>query len=343
MIKLHSHLAAKRMQWRNIVGFNLGEMRVPLPDFPTHCIVGYMSSHSKILPLLISLLLPAIGMAQELAPRAYWPAPVGARVATVGYSHVSGDAIPDRSLPITDVDSSIDSMHLGYRHTLNLFDRTANLTLEVPYTDGITVGTREEELNLERQYSGIGDLAATLSINILGAPAMNLQEFQEMRRNPHPVLGASIKLVAPTGKYESDRLINVGANRWAMKAEMGYITVLSPKWLLETSLGGWFFQDNDDFLGITKKQKPVLSVQGHLIHRFRAGFWASLDVNYYKGGRSTIGSQRLDDLQRDSKIGATLVFPFASRHAIKIGYSVGSLNDSGENFDTFLISYQRIY
>ena len=302
-----------------------------------------MSFYSKILPLLISLLLPAVGMAQELAPRIYWPAPVGTRVATVVYAHVSGDAIPDRSLPITGVDSSIDSIHLGYRHTLNLFDRTANLTLEVPYTDGFTEATRGEELNLERQYSGIGDLAATLSINLLGAPAMNGQEFQEMRRNPQPVLGASIKLVAPTARYESDRLINVGANRWAMKAEVGYIIVLRPKWLFETSLGGWFFQDNDDFLGMKKEQKPVLSVQGHLIHRFRAGFWASLDANYYKGGRSTIGGQRLDDLQRDSKIGATLVFPFATRHAIKMSYSVGSLNDSDENFDALLIGYQRVF
>ncbi|MEH6517482.1 MAG: transporter [Halioglobus sp.] len=314
-----------------------------MENFPTYSIVGYMFSHFKIVPLLISLLLPAVGMAQELAPRVYWPAPVGTRVATVIYAHVSGDAIPDRSLPITGVDSSIDSINLGYRHTLNLFDRTTNLTLELPYTDGTTVGTRDQELNLERQYSGIGDLAATLSINILGAPAMNLQEFQAMRRNPQPVLGASIKLVAPTGRYESDRLINVGANRWAMKAEVGYITVLRPKWLLEMSLGAWLFQDNDDFLGLRKEQKPVVSVQGHLIHRFRAGLWASLDANYYEGGRSKIGGQRLDDLQRDSKIGATLVFPFAYRHAIKMSYSVGSLNDSDENFYTFLIGYQRVF
>lgn len=289
------------------------------------------------------MLLPALGIAQELSPRIYWPTPVGTHVASVVYSHVSGDAIPDRSLPLTGVDSSIDSMHLGYRHTFNLLDRTTNLTLELPYTDGSTVGTREEEIDLERQYSGIGDLAATLSINILGAPAMNVQEFQQMRRNPQPVLGASIKLVAPTGKYSSDRLINVGANRWAVKAEMGYITVLRPKWLLETSLGAWFFQDNDDFLGMKKEQKPVLSLQGHLIHRFRAGLWASLDVNYYKGGRSTIGGQRLDDLQQDSKIGATLVFPFASRHSIKMGYSVGSMNDSDEDFATFQIGYLRVF
>jgi hypothetical protein len=301
-----------------------------------------MHTVCKLLVFATILLSLDVG-AQELSPRAYWPAPIGTRVVTVGYSHASGDIIPDRSLPITGVDSSIDSLHFGYRHTLSLWGRTANVTVEVPYTDGTTVGRRDEELNLEREYSGAGDLTATFSVNILGAPAMDRQQFGEMRRNPHPILGVSLKLVAPTGKYDSNRLINVGANRWAMKAELGYIVPLRPKWLLELSLGGWFFADNNNFLGVRKEQKPVVTLQGHLIHRFKPGLWASLDVTYYKGGRSTIGGRHLDDLQRDSKIGASLGFPFASRHAVKLGYSVGSLIDSDESFSTFLISYQRLY
>jgi len=281
--------------------------------------------------------------AQELSPRAYWPAPVGTQVATVGYSHASGDVVPDRSLPLTGVDSSIDSVYFGYRQTFNLWDRTANITLDVPYVDGTTVGSREGEIDLERNYQGMGDLAATLSVNILGAPAMNREEFASLRRDAPNILGASIKVVAPTGRYDSDRLINVGANRWAMKAELGYITVLHPRWVLETSLGVWFFEDNDDFLGVSKEQKPVVTMQGHLIHRFRPGLWASLDFTYYEGGRSTIGGRRLDDLQRDSKIGVTLVFPFAAGHAIKLGYSNGSLNDSDESFDVFQLSYQQLF
>lgn len=281
--------------------------------------------------------------AQELSPRAYWPAPVGTQVLTVGYAYSSGDIIPDRSLPITGVDSSINSMILGYRHTLSLWGRTTNITLEAPYIDGSTVATREGELNLKREYSGVGDLAATFSINIIGAPAMTKPEFRKKRGDFDHILGFSVKLLAPTGKYDADRVINVGANRWAMKTELGYIVVLKPKWVLETSLGAWFFEDNQDFLGMTKKQKPVVTLQGHLIHRFRPGLWASLDMTYYQGGRSTIGGRRLDDLQRDSKIGATLVFPFKSGHAIKLGYSKGSINDSDEDFDVFTVSFQKLF
>jgi hypothetical protein len=296
----------------------------------------------KLLVLTLSLYSFAAG-AQELSPRAYWPAPVGTQVVTAGYSYMSGDIVPDRSLPLTGVDSSINSMILGYRHTLNLWDRTANITVEAPYIDGTTVGTREDELDLERKYNGVGDLAVTFSVNILGAPAMTKPEFRQKRGDFDHILGFSVKLVAPTGNYDSHRLINVGANRWAMKTELGYIAVLNPKWVLEAALGVWFFEDNKDFLGMTKEQDPVVTLQGHLIHRFRPGLWASLDMNYYEGGRSTIGGRRLDDLQRDSKIGATLVFPFARRHAVKLGYSKGSINDSSEDFDVFLISYQQLF
>jgi len=294
--------------------------------------------------LVLCLFLYSLGaVAQEMSPRAYWPAPVDTRILTLGYSHMSGDIIPDRSLPLTGVDSSINSIILGYRHTLSLWGRTTNITLEAPYVDGSTVGSRDGEPNLERMYSGVGDLAATFSINILGAPAMTKPEFRQNLGSFGHILGLSVKLVAPTGKYDGDRVINVGANRWAMKTELGYIAVLSPKWVLETSLGAWFFEDNDDFIGMTKEQEPLMIWQGHLIHRFRPGLWASLDMNYYQGGRSTIGDRRLDDLQRDSKIGATLVFPFKRGHAIKLGYSIGSINDSDEDFNVFIVSFQKLF
>ncbi len=292
---------------------------------------------------LVTFLLPISLSAQDLSPRAYWPSPDGTRVLTVGYSHMSGDVVPDRSLPLTGVDSKINSMIVGYRHTLNLWDRTANITVEAPYMDGSTVGTRDNELNIKREYSGLGDVGATLSVNILGAPTMNRQEFGKMRGEFRHLLGLSVKVVAPTGEYDSDRVVNVSANRWAVKPELGYIAVLHPRWVIETSLGAWFFQDNDDFLGMNKEQKPVVTVQGHLIHRFRPGLWVSLDMNYYEGGRSTIGDRKLDDLQRDSKLGATLVFPVATGHAFKLGYSKGSINDSDEDFDVYILSYQKLF
>lgn len=301
-----------------------------------------MHGMRRAVALLLVLLSP-LAAAQELTPRAYWPAPTGTQLLTVGAVHTRGDIVPDPSLPISGLDSKITSFYAAYLRTLNLFGRSANLIVELPYADGETVVDHDIFGTIERDYRGVGDLGVTLSVNLLGAPAMTPEDFAELRRNPRPILGASLKVVAPTGKYEEDRVINVGANRWAAKLEVGSVTVLHPRWLLEFEAGVWFFGDNDDFLGMTREQGDIYSAELHLVHRFRPGFWASLDWNAYKGGRSHIDGQRLDDLQRDSKLGATLVFPLARKQAIKVSYANGSINDSDESFEIFTLSYQRLF
>lgn len=296
------------------------------------------------LPIVLLLLAAALpGRAQELSPRSYWPAPTGTQVLILGTAYTSGDMVPDPSLPISGIDSKITSAFVGYLRTLDLFGRTSNLVLELPYSDGETSTEHLELGGIKRDYQGVGDLAVTLAINLMGAPAMDKAGFAALRKDPRPILGASLKVVAPTGNYDNDRVINVGANRWAAKAELGTVTVLHPRWLLEFEMGAWFFGDNDDFLGRTREQDQIYSVETHLVHRFGPGFWASLDINGYRGGLSTVDGQRRDDLQRDSKYGATLVYPFAGRHAIKASYSTGSANDSDENFDLYQLSYQLLF
>ncbi|MEP0201767.1 MAG: transporter [Halioglobus sp.] len=249
--------------------------------------------------------------------------------------------MPDPSLPIAGVDSSITQVLAGYLHTLDLFGRTANFIVNVPFANGETNATIKD-IDYSRDYEGMGDITATLSLNLMGAPAMDAAAFGKLRENPKPILGASVKLVAPTGQYNSNRAINVGANRWASKVELGYILPISPRWLLETDAGAWFFADNDNFLGTTREQEAIYSLQFHLIHRFSPGFWASLDLNGYKGGRSTVGNIELDDVQRDSRWGVTFVLPITRGHAIRTSYSSGSANDSNEDFDIFTVSYQML-
>ena len=115
-----------------------------------------------------------------------------------------------------------------------------------------------------------------------------------------------------------------------------------PKLLLEIELGAWFFGDNDKFLGVTREQKPIIATEIHLVKRFKPGFWAALDLNFYRGGRSTFDDVRAGDLQRNSRLGGTVVFPFGGRHAIKAAYSTGVVTESGGDFEAFLLSYQML-
>lgn len=251
--------------------------------------------------------------------------------------------VPDPSLPIAGLDSSISTIVVGYLQTINFLGRTANLVLEAPFSDGTTAADVPDIGNIERNYSGLGDISATLTVNLIGAPSMDKEEFAALRRDPKPILGASLKVVAPTGDYDNDRVINVGANRWAARGELGFIGPITDKLLVEAKASAWVFTDNDDFLGVRRQQDPIYAVQLNLIRRFKPGFWMSLDSNFYRGGRSKIGPVQLDDLQRDMRVGASVVFPVLSRNAVKVSIATGSVNDSDESFTLFSIALQHLF
>ena len=239
------------------------------------------------------------------------------------------------------MDSNLNVAVLGYLRTLSLWGRTANLIVELPYQWGTTQGLVGPTA-ARRSYDGIGDLGVTLSVNLVGAPSLSVEDFQALRADPRHLLGASLKVIAPTGKYDTGRLLNIGANRWAAKAEVGYMIPIRKKLIFETILGAWFFGDDDSFVTGRKEQNPIVAAQLHLVRRFSPGFWASLDANYFEGGRQTIGGNVLGDVQRNARLGATLSVPIRGRHSIKIGYAAGMVTRFGTDFNQFLITYQAL-
>jgi len=303
---------------------------VPVPFLTWYCLLCIALS-------AISLWSNAAA-AQELNPRAYLPAPRGTNVFAVGYQYSGGDVVTDPSLPITGVDSKIEFAQVTCQHTLSVSGRPANLQVNLPYTRGSSERFAEGEFR-SRHISATADVRFRVSVNLRGAPTMNASGFQALRANPQTIIGARILVQAPTSGYEPDKLINAGTNRWAVKPALGAIWPLRPIWLLEFELGAWIFGDNDDFLGTIRQQDPIFSTEFHLIKRVRPGFWASLDVNYYVGGRTTVGGNERADRQRNSRLGGTVVFPFKGQHAIRVGYSTGIVTESGGDFENFTLSY----
>jgi len=297
-----------------------------------------------VFAFLFTMIVPMFGtvLAQELAPRAYWPAPNGTNALIVTYQKTTGDIVTDPSLPVTGVDSDIDYLQLSYLRTFSLAGRTATMQLSAPYSQGRTEGLVDGEFR-RRDTSGLGDTRLRLAYNIKGAPSMDAAGFQALRDAPQTIVGASVLIQAPTGDYEADKVINIGTNRWSVKPAIGVIWPFRPTWLLEFEFGAWFFGDNDDFLGERRKQDPILSTEFHLIKRIRSGFWASLDANFYVGGRTSAGDSEQANLQRNSRVGATVVFPFRRGHAIRSSVSTGVVTESGGDFNMFTLSYLYIW
>ena len=286
----------------------------------------------------VAVLFCITAYAQELAPRAYWPLPQGTNVFVLTYQHSSGDIVTDASLPITGVDSDIDYLQFSYQRTFSWLGRTANVQLSVPFSQGVTEGSVAGVFR-RRKTSGMTDARARVSINLKGAPSMDAAGFQALRANPETIIGLSLLIQAPSGEYQPDKVINLGTNRWSVRPAIGVIWPLGPGWLLEFEIGTWFFGDNNDFLGQTRSQDPIVSTEFHLIKRIRPGLWASLDANYYVGGQTNIGDNEQANLQRNSRLGATVVFPIKGRHAVRGSFSTGAATKSGGDYEILSLSY----
>jgi len=292
---------------------------------------------SFIRVMLLSLLSTA-SLAQELAPRAYWPAPSGTNLLILGYQYSTGDVVADASLPLAGVKSDTNFAQISYQRHLGLFGRASNLQFTMPYSWGTTKGYVADEFH-SRHISAVADTRVRLSVNLRGAPTMDQAGFKALRASPRTLIGASLLLQLPTGGYDRDRLINAGTNRWAVKPAIGVIWPVRASWLLEFELGAWFYGENDKFQQRTRQQDPMLSAEFHVVKRIRPGFWASLDLNYYVGGRTSIDHARQNDFQRNSRVGATLVFPFKERHGLRFSLSTGIRTESGGDFDTIGLNY----
>ena len=192
---------------------------------------------------------------------------------------------------------------------------------------------------MQREVTPNAQPAFRLSVNLAGAPAMGLAEFSHWKQDV--IVGASVRVSPPWGQYDPDRLLNIGANRWTVKPEVGLSKAVGP-WILEVQAAAMFFGDNDEFYGgSTRSQDPVYSVQTHVIRSFPAGRWLSVDLTWFTGGQSSIDGVRGDDLQRNWRAGATFAVPVDRLNSLKFSASSGVSARTGNNYDAIGVAWQH--
>lgn len=288
-----------------------------------------------------ALVLTSFGQAQSLEPRAYSPSPVGANFALVSFAESSGTVLLDSEAPFDNVTAKLDASALGYGHTFSLLGRQALISVAVPYIRGTLQG-QVGESSTSIQRSGMGNLQTRFSVNLLGSPALSPQAFaQEPARF---ILGTSLTVVAPTGQYDPTRLINIGTNRWAYKAELGISEPLR-NLVLDCYAGVWWFTDNRSYYPgqSTRSQDPLATLQAHLSYTFRPRLWLAVDTTWYGGGGSSVNHVPANDRQDNSRAGATLSLPLGRAQSLKSFFSTGVSARSGQDFTTWGVGYQVVW
>ena len=280
--------------------------------------------------------------AQDLDPRAYVWVPINGNFLSSGFAFSEGGVLTDPSLPIENLQANVQTLNMGYLRSFNLFGKTATAFAALPYS----WAQASADLNGQRESisrSGFSDMRMRLSVLLVGAPATTIQKFAQVKHKT--ILGMSVTVTAPTGQYFSDKLINLGTNRWAFKPELALSHPMGKRWLIDVYTGVWLFTQNNQFYtGKSKRtQQPMGAFQAHLSYTIRPKMWLAVDATYYVGGESTINDIIKNDRQSNSRIGATFVFPVFKKSSLKLSASTGAIIRAGADFNTFSIGWQTTW
>lgn len=275
--------------------------------------------------------------AQSMEPLSYTNAPVGLNFLIVGGTHQWGSVLVDPTLPVKDVTASVDTATLAYSRIFDFWGQSGSLAMVVP---NAWLSASGEVFDQARSISrtGLADIAMRLSVNLVGAPALSLTEFAKYQQDT--IVGVTLLVTAPSGQYDPSKLVNIGTNRWSFKPELGISQALGP-WTLEAAAGVTLFTDNDQFFGSgVRQQDPLYSVQGHAIYNVNPRLWAALDATYYTGGATTLNGIAGNDLQNNTRWGATLAYSIDRQNSIKGYYSSGVSARTGTNFQIVGLAWQ---
>ncbi len=291
----------------------------------------------RLLIVCCALMLAAPAAAQDVEPRAFSQAPVGLNFALVSWGYTGGDLTFDTSVPIEHASGRIQVMGTGYVRTFGLLGKSAKLAAIVPFG----LGDWEGEVNGQQESTartGFMDPSVQLAVNVIGAPALTLQNMPKYREST--VVGVALLATAPLGQYDPDKLINLGANRWSLRPRVGVSRRLG-KWNVEALGGVRLFADNHDFYGgKTIAQDPLWTLTIDGVRQFRRGFWLSLGWAVTDGGQTTVDGVTGATHQHNHQVGGILAYPLNSRHSLKLMYINGLSTRIGADFDNVSLAWQ---
>ena len=297
---------------------------------------GIQLYRNRLILVITAMLLFSNANAQDLDPRRYTNIPLGQNFLALALVYSEGDVNFSSSVPLTDAKIRVDGPALAYVRTFAIAGKSASVDVLLPYAcvagSAVLNGERAS-----REVCGLADTALRVSYNFIGAPAIELRDFARRKRTT--VVGASVQIGMPTGQYDADKLLNIGANRWYIKPEIG-VSIPVNKWSFEFAAGVRIFTDNSDFLGdVNLAQDPLYNIQSHVIYDLTPRQWVSLDANYFFGGDTFQDDMPSSTRQNNSRLGLTWTVGLNSKHLLKFLAHTGVIGRVSNDSDTFTVAW----
>lgn len=258
------------------------------------------------------------------------------------YNRIDSNTPIDTSLPIDGLSLKGDLYLLRYARSFAVDGRNSAIQIIQPYADVSASFDNARFFDGTKHNGGTGDTQVVLVHNVFGGPALSQEQFANWQ--PETFLTGALWVTTPTGDYDKNRVINIGANRWVFKPELAFGTPIGPTWLeLNTYVS--LFGDNDDYLGDNKlEQKALFAIEGHYSYTFNRALWASLDTTYSTGGETKINGVNQDNKQENTLVGASLGFMLSPQFGGLIAYSDTVAERSGSpDVNTWTLRMQYVW
>ena len=263
--------------------------------------------------------------AQEIEARLYSNAPIGINFLTGGIAQARSG-----SYRLTTEAANITRI-------IDVFGQSGRISLLLPYAQLTGTGSIGSQ-NMNASAEGLSDPVIKVSANLYGAPALSLDEFKSYQQDL--IIGASLAASIPWGKYNSDQMLNVGANRSVIQPGFGASQAVGA-WRLELAGMATIYTSNTNFMGgNTLSQNPMYSTETHVIYYFENQAWISADATYYMGGQSYVNGSPINGSQENWRFGSTLSYPINKHNSIRLTGSKGVYSRTNNSYDAIGVSWQ---
>ena len=275
---------------------------------------------------------------QELEARSYAVVPTGLHAMALSYTFSSGNVITPGSSPIQNLDVTNNVFNLAYVQTFTIFKKLARVSASIPY--GFLNGTGKfQGLDTTGSRTGFYDGRIKFGVNLIGSPALPPKDFQKFQE--HTVFGASVVISVPVGQYFPSKLINLGANRWGFKPELG-VSHREGRLFYEIYTGVWMYTENTDFFkSYVQKESVLFTLQAHIDYTFQHGKYVALNGGLARGGETSLNGMEQNDDDRNWRLGATFSTPIFNNHqSVKAMINTGIETRAGQNYTALTVIYQ---
>jgi hypothetical protein len=294
--------------------------------------------------------------------RTYWKQRDGTNVVSFQYLNMNMQATDSQQFdpgqfiyPNSDVEANV--MIASWARHMTLFNRASLFSLNIGGgsvdVDVDTSFIPSDFLppavvpgsTLSQSTSGSIDPSVQLDVNLFGTSPLK-STVDLLNNEPTWTIDAAVMLALPVGEYDSDKLVNMGQNRWYGRLALPvkyHFGAFAPGYMssFEFTPSVWIFAENDDFLGQSLENDPLLQLEAHLTHDFTRTFFGSLDLLYRGGFQSEINGAEVGEKLDIGDLGFTLNFQASDNLYLRTTYSSNVFGD--DNLDSSIIRLQLVY